>query len=242
MFGTSQRHAMRHAFSALLTYMSWRSNVRGAFRLRFEVQRQYRELEDIVQRDGTTAATRTAAAGKRGVLGAPTLMTRFGNTVLTCRLCRQSFSARANHAQACSYHPGEYRLACPRTCRQFTASCSAHYRERWACCDTTDPSPFGVGGCAWRWHVPAEVHPELREQAERAAADARARAEEVEQAEREARGADLALRRRQHQRLLHIEKSLEAGRKVAARGMTLAKGVTPANAVRMGAIGGQKQR
>lgn len=83
-----------------------------------------------------------------------TPMQELSQRPLRCRFCRKDFAMAANHRRACTYHPGQYHLSCPAYCKQFTASCGAHYRYRWSCCDSTEPSPYGEGGCAARAHEP----------------------------------------------------------------------------------------
>lgn len=83
-----------------------------------------------------------------------TPMQELSQRPVRCRFCRKEFAMAANHSRACPYHPGQYHLSCPSYCKEFTASCGAHYRYRWSCCDSTGPSPYGEGGCATRAHEP----------------------------------------------------------------------------------------
>eukprot|EP00753_Platysulcus_tardus_P008810 PLAT165.4.p2 GENE.PLAT165.4~~PLAT165.4.p2 ORF type:complete len:108 (+),score=54.93 PLAT165.4:101-424(+) len=56
---------------------------------------------------------------------------------------------------ACYFHPGEYKMACPRSCKKFQKSCMVHFTMRWTCCDDTEKVD-GPSGCSMRWHVPTE--------------------------------------------------------------------------------------
>ena len=73
---------------------------------------------------------------------------------MQCRNCKQRYIEGNNHANACLYHPGEYKQACPRSCPGFKNSCRTHYRKRWTCCDNTKEGAHGSTGCEGRHHVP----------------------------------------------------------------------------------------
>ena len=98
-----------------------------------------------------------------------TLMHRLTNRIMECVNCKAMFTQSSNHSQACAYHDGDYKFACPRTCTRkqsgavnaqslsVSPKCMAHYCKRWTCCDQTKVLPFNRDGCKKRWHVPPET-------------------------------------------------------------------------------------
>ena len=91
---------------------------------------------------------------------AVTQMWKHGNRSLICNNCKGTFMLSQNNSQACAYHPGKFRTSCPKFCPHLKrgkpdpSACMTHYKRRWSCCDSTEVSPFGIGGCSRRWHVP----------------------------------------------------------------------------------------
>ena len=62
-----------------------------------------------------------------------TLHQRHTHRPVQCRHCGLFFLETQNHATACAYHPGEYKVACPAWCPGLTPKCSAHRAKRWSC-------------------------------------------------------------------------------------------------------------
>jgi hypothetical protein len=90
---------------------------------------------------------------------------------LECRLCRTRFREGQNHARACQYHPGLYKLACPQNCpfhgkKPDSVKCLSHYRTRWSCCESLTEGEYGSTGCDYRWHAPLETDRAYRAQHE----------------------------------------------------------------------------
>lgn len=55
-----------------------------------------------------------------------------------CLHCHKEFNDASNHARACTFHPGNYRPACPKSCTGRTVECLSHFLPRWSCCDSLD--------------------------------------------------------------------------------------------------------
>jgi hypothetical protein len=87
-----------------------------------------------------------------------TRMKAYQRRVVKCVQCRCEYTEDRNHEQACAFHPGKYVLECPESCehrgkgKARPASCMAHYRWRWTCCDQEEDAPFMTNGCRRRWH------------------------------------------------------------------------------------------
>ena len=110
--------------------------------------------------------------------------------------------------------PGEYKVACPKSCQKFQQSCMMHYKDRWSCCDDLNSSC--VNGCETRWHSypPSDVDLDAEAAEARRAAEALQRRtmaalEEVESAEDRAR----LLRTGQRQ---HMEDTNDEARGIAS--------------------------
>ena len=91
---------------------------------------------------------------------------RLRSRVIVCKQCGSSYTEAHNRPDICTYHPGEYRLSCPRSCPAFldkskmTNSCMAHRRNRWSCCDKPQRGDKGSTGCQRRFHAAPDAAPE----------------------------------------------------------------------------------
>merc|ERR1711871_1769037 len=92
---------------------------------------------------------------------------RLRDRSIICKTCGQTYTEAHDSAFACGYHPGVYRVACPRECpahkdvKRITASCMGHRRKRWSCCDSVfeGKAVGGATGCKYRYHLPPSEEP-----------------------------------------------------------------------------------
>ncbi|CAM9957739.1 unnamed protein product, partial [Sphacelaria rigidula] len=45
---------------------------------------------------------------------------------IRCRNCQSFYMESQNNDFSCTYHPGEYKRACPRSCPGLTEKCMSH--------------------------------------------------------------------------------------------------------------------
>ena len=124
------------------------------------------------------------------------------------------FSLANNQATASNFHAGIYRMACPSDCPGFKQTCMVHYRMRWSCCDSTDPSPSG--GCSLKPHRPGP-HPEFGETLERYQRVTDARDAVQQQRRKEVEDIREEVRLDTKSTVLGVQKKLTALRKVVAK-------------------------
>lgn len=127
------------------------------------------------------------------------MMKRHQRRWLECRHCRKRYREGQNHARACQFHPGEYKLACPKICpfhgnKPDSVKCLSHYRTRWSCCESLAEGEFGSTGCDYRWHMPLETdrayraqHDQNQQEEERAEEELQATKADATMWERKAR-------------------------------------------------------
>lgn len=161
LFAKERKKALREAFTEWHLVALKVTRVRNAFSIRAKIALRREE-----------AASRNAEKQPPGSIAVrETLMHRLTNRVMECVNCKTAFSHSSNHSQACAYHPGDYKYACPKTCTRqnsgeataqglgVSPKCMAHYAKRWTCCDRTKVLPYGRDGCSRRWHMPPKTDP-----------------------------------------------------------------------------------
>lgn len=78
------------------------------------------------------------------------LMKRHQRRWLDCRHCKGRYREGQNHARACRYHPGVFKLSCPASCENFggkpdAVKCLAHYKVSKQKCLILLPVTLNVG-------------------------------------------------------------------------------------------------
>eukprot|EP01029_Cantina_marsupialis_P027028 TRINITY_DN741_c0_g1_i3.p1 TRINITY_DN741_c0_g1~~TRINITY_DN741_c0_g1_i3.p1 ORF type:complete len:1535 (+),score=622.52 TRINITY_DN741_c0_g1_i3:623-4606(+) len=156
-FKKSRQRTLLKAFHGWFGHIQWLVRLRREFNLKQQVIHQQLLLDDleetVAEREEMNAHHRLNSAPERP----PTLLELHNQRVFLCRHCHEEFTGNTNHSEACAFHPGIYKTACPKSCPVFTTKCMRHYKKRWSCCDSIDKSPFGKGGCERRWHMPPKI-------------------------------------------------------------------------------------
>lgn len=145
---------MRESFSSWARYLKWQRGDREAFQLKYQLLRNEVDVREAYRDQllPPPAPGPTTAAVHKG-----TLMKRHKERLVQCRNCGARYLEAQNQSLACAYHPGEFKVACPRSCSNpgRTRQCVAHKRKRWSCCDETE----GDKPCSRRSHIPQPNDP-----------------------------------------------------------------------------------
>lgn len=152
LFGKWQMSILRESFSSWARYLQWQRGDREGFQVKYQLLRNEIDVQRAYEKQLLSVQPQTVAAARVG-----TLMNRHKQRLAQCRNCGVQYLEGQNHSLACAYHPGELRVACPRSCPNpgRTRQCVAHKRKRWSCCDESAPDK----PCSRRSHVPLPTDP-----------------------------------------------------------------------------------
>lgn len=164
IFGNSQRAVLVAVFRGWKRYWTWHLGHRQAFELNYTLLKHKLDLQrahgDVLQ----SSSTQDEDEPQTDEATTPTL-TRLEQVQcreIECTTCGLRFTEAHNRAEACTYHPGEYKLSCPRSCpafsdaRRMTTQCMGHRAKRWSCCDARSR---GTLGCQTRFHTAPSTEP-----------------------------------------------------------------------------------
>jgi len=162
IFGKSQRHVLEAVFTGWIKFWTWRLGVRAQYNLKYKLVKHEMDLNQASQR--IEDAQRRKLHGYATKAKGQTILKRHQGRLITCRMCGKDYIEAQNHARACSYHPGKYEVACPRSCEfamkgQVSNRCMSHRVKRWTCCDERQEGEHGNNGCCARFHLPPLADP-----------------------------------------------------------------------------------
>jgi len=191
IFQEARAKTLRQALLAWKSGANFVARTRIAFETKMSIARHQKEVEMLKNNNEKASPSRKA---KR-------LMEIHNNRFVKCTNCKAEFMESTNHAKACQYHPGEFKIGCPSTCPHSSKTggvklaCAVHYRKHWTCCDKIEAKPFGNAGCSLRWHVAESPDPTYAFQVEVASDESRTQSEmHAKKAELAAKWRNLAKR------------------------------------------------
>ena len=164
IFKKSRRKVLGQVFQGWVRYWLWHKGHKEAFELKYtmikqelDLRRLYPETRDTLERKEYGV---TKNGGDKVPVVAKTILQKHKERPVQCRYCHEFYMEAHNNGVACAYHPGEYRVSCPKSCpgfedpKQVTTKCMSHRFRRWTCCDVRDEGHFGRNGCSYRAHMP----------------------------------------------------------------------------------------
>ena len=164
MFNKSRRKTLGLVFQGWQRYWLWHKGHKDAFELNYSMIKQELDLRRLYPETRDAMERKEYGVTKNGGENVPevrkTLLERHKDRPVQCRYCKEFYMEVHNNAVACSYHSGEYRTSCPKSCPGFydpkkvTTKCMSHRCKRWTCCDVREEGKFGRNGCEYRFHMP----------------------------------------------------------------------------------------
>lgn len=173
IFGFSQRAILSESFRCWARYWMWHLSHRKAFELKYELLKQNVDLHrtptharifhnspEVVDNDDDSEAVDLMVDDETKRSPLKPHLEDLQHRPIQCTTCGVFYTEAHNHADACVFHPGQYRLSCPRSCpgyydvRKRTTACMAHRAKRWSCCDQRSQGEVGrSSGCRRRFHM-----------------------------------------------------------------------------------------
>mmetsp|Transcript_12691 Transcript_12691/g.23172 ORF Transcript_12691/g.23172 Transcript_12691/m.23172 type:complete len:801 (+) Transcript_12691:175-2577(+) len=164
IFQKSRKKMLTLVFQGWVRYWLWHKGHKEAFELKFTMIKQELDLKRLYPETRDELERREYGVTKNGKDKVPTvrktILQKHKARPIQCRYCQEFYVEEHNNNVACAYHPGEYRVSCPKTCPGFsdpkmvTTKCMSHRCKRWTCCDVRDEGVFGRNGCEMRAHMP----------------------------------------------------------------------------------------
>ena len=164
IFQKSRKRTLTLVFQGWVRYWLWHKGHKEAFELKFTMIKQELDLKRLYPETRDELERREYGVTKNGCPKVPevkkTILQRHKTRPIQCRYCKEFYMEEHNHGCACAYHPGEYRVSCPKSCPGFsdpkmvTTKCMSHRCRRWTCCDVREEGVFGRNGCEIRAHMP----------------------------------------------------------------------------------------
>jgi hypothetical protein len=161
-------------YQGWVRYWLWHKGHKEAFELKYTMIKQELDIRRLYPETRDELERKEYGVTKNGGDDVPkvkkTLLQKHKARPICCRYCKEFYIEAHNNNVACAYHPGEYKLSCPKTCPGFsdpkmvTTKCMSHRCKRWTCCDVREEGTFGRNGCQMRCHMPpAEGDPDYIE-------------------------------------------------------------------------------
>ncbi|GMH74188.1 hypothetical protein TL16_g06397 [Triparma laevis f. inornata] len=164
IFQKSRKKMLTLVFQGWVRYWLWHKGHKEAFELKFTMIKQELDLKRLYPETRDELERREYGVTKNGKDKVPTvrktILQKHKARPIHCRYCQEFYIEEHNNNVACAYHPGEYRVSCPKTCPGFsdpkmvTTKCMSHRCKRWTCCDVREEGLFGRNGCEMRSHMP----------------------------------------------------------------------------------------
>ena len=164
-FPLNRKDVLKQRFGGWIRYFFYKRGMKEAFACKYEVlkrqldiDRQFKaqlqsDTDDIDKKKMNVLQPRKANNTTNY-----TVMQRHRERANICKTCRMWYLETQNTSFACTYHPQQYGLFCPKSCPNpgLTPMCLSHRMRRWRCCDATRE---GAQGCSRRYHQPPDADP-----------------------------------------------------------------------------------
>ena len=151
-------------YEGWVRFWLWHKGHKQAFELKYKMIKQELDLRRLYPETRDDLERRENVTSKYGGDKLPvvrkTILQTHKMKSIECRYCQEFYLESQNHDSACAYHPGEYRVSCPKSCpgaadsKMVTTKCMSHRFKRWTCCDVREEGSFGRNGCRFRFHMP----------------------------------------------------------------------------------------
>lgn len=152
LFSNSRAQTLRDRFTSWVRFFYWNRGHREAFELKYEVIKRKldidRQFKQQLQKKQSEEKEQPFA----------TAMQMHKDRLIECSRCHLRYLDSQNSSMSCHYHSGEFKIACPRHCKDpgHSSVCIAHKKRRWTCCDSGNAN---VDGCSRKYHVPQDSDP-----------------------------------------------------------------------------------
>ena len=152
LFANSRAQTLRERFSSWVRFFYWNRGHREAFELKYEVLKRKLDIE----RQFKQQMLKNAPEEKEQPFA--TAMQMHKDRLIECSRCHLLYLDSQNSSMSCHYHSGEFKISCPRHCKDpgHSAVCIAHKKRRWTCCDSGNAN---VDGCSRKYHIPQDSDP-----------------------------------------------------------------------------------
>jgi len=157
-FPRHRKEVLQAKFGSWLRFFLWNRGHREAFEMKYEIIKRQLDIDRQFKAQlhgGSTNADEEKKKNDRALQG---LMAKYKDRCVQCKSCLLFYIESNNNSISCTYHRGQFIVACPSTCQSpgLTAQCAAHRLRRWTCCDNTQRD---VAGCGKKYHQPPDSDP-----------------------------------------------------------------------------------
>ena len=164
-FPLNRKDILKERFGGWVRYFFYKRGMKEAFACKYEVLKRQLDIDRQFKAQLQTDAA-SDSEKKKNVLQPRntnnttnyTVMQRHRERANICKTCHTYYLETQNTSFACTYHPQQYGLFCPKSCANpgLTPMCVSHRMRRWRCCDATRE---GAHGCSRRYHQPPDADP-----------------------------------------------------------------------------------
>merc|ERR1712070_536952 len=156
-FPLERRATLHKRFSSWLRFFLWNRGIREAYQMKYSLIKRKMEIHRRYNKQLKNGSNE-GDSGEPESSGIISTMQKHRERPVQCKNCITFYVESQNHSYSCMYHPGSYKMLCPRSCKNpgLTPVCIAHRKARWSCCESTRSS---AQGCARRYHVPQDSDP-----------------------------------------------------------------------------------
>ena len=149
IFKKSRTKVLKSVYEGWVRFWLWHKGHKQAFELKYkmikqelDLRRLYPETRDELERKEMGTVKYDGADEVPKVR--KTILQAHKEKVIECRYCQEFYLETQNNDMACAYHPGEYKVCCPKSCpghtdsKMVTTKCMSHRFKRWTCCDVRE--------------------------------------------------------------------------------------------------------
>ena len=179
-FPRHRKEVLMAKFGSWVRFFYWNRGHREAFEMKYEIIKRQLDIDRQFKAQLHGDKSSAEEEKKKNDRALQSLMAKYKDRCVQCKSCLLFYVESNNNSISCTYHRGQFTVACPSTCKNpgLTAQCAAHRLRRWTCCDNTHRD---VAGCGKKYHQPPDSDPIYDQVMEAIRERDRVQGEEVDQ-------------------------------------------------------------